>query len=89
LSLIVKDYVPEFYLARILPTPTLLPTGGVGFSATFRSKRMENNAVVNENWIYQKVVLPKQVIDWVLLFEHHISHRNQRYNLNIISIKNK
>jgi hypothetical protein len=26
-----------------LPTPTLLPTGGVGFSAIFRSKRIYDN----------------------------------------------
>ncbi len=32
-------------------------------------------------------MLSKQVIDWVLLFEHHISHQSQHYNLIFIKIK--
>jgi hypothetical protein len=35
----VRDIVFEIYLARILPTPALLPTGGVDFSTNFRSER--------------------------------------------------
>lgn len=51
-------------------------------------KILQNDFKKNE-LIYQKVVQSKQVIDWVLLFEHHIYHQNQHYNLIKKRIKYK
>ena len=77
-----KSSTWKSYLARILPTPALLPTGATDFSGDFRSENKSTMTFTKtKKLIYQKVVNSTEVIEWVLLFAHHIFLQNQRYNL--------